>query len=242
MKFPVLFLLLFFYFEALSQFSDSIHRHINYSSSGNYNRTNYNRSFLLNNSLNLGFKKKDISWNLHNKWLYGKQQSSLVSNDYSGSLDINLYKSLPHFNYWGLLIYNRSYSLKINNQFQSGAGMAYSIIDKPYFILNLSDGILYDYNDVYLIDGAREIYETPRNSARLQVKSNLKKILAFSSAFYIQHSLEYGNDIIYKADIDLSLKIVKWLRVTARLNYNKMTRTERENLFMTYGLTFDKYY
>lgn len=225
-----------------AQFSDSIHYHFNYASSGNYNRTNTNRSYLLNNTVNLSYRKKPLVVNFTGKWLYGEQQNKLINNDFSGLFDVNLYKTFPHFYYWGLSNYTRSYSLRINTQLQAGVGIAYNIVDKINLKINLSEGILYDYSDVFLKDGTHEMYETPRNSLRFQVKYYYGQIFSFAGATYVQHSLEYGNDVIYKSDVDLGIKLKKWLSLTAKLTYNKIDRTQRENLFITYGFAIDKFF
>lgn len=238
----VLIFLLLGSIQALAQFSDSVHYHVNYTSTGSYNRTNTNRSYLINNTINLNYRKKPFQVNFNNKWLYGKQQGLLVNNDFSSLLDVNLYKTFPHFYYWGLFTYNKSYSLRINNQLQAGLGIACNIVDKINFKINLSEGILYDYSDVTLNDAVRDIYETPRNSFRFQVKYYYKQLFTFAGASYIQNSLEYGNDVIYRSDADMAVKIKKWLSLTAKFTYNKMNRTQRENLFMTYGFTIDTYF
>ncbi|PBQ34916.1 hypothetical protein CNR22_14650 [Sphingobacteriaceae bacterium] len=238
----LIFLSTLFSFAGFAQFSDSIHYHVNYTSTGNYNRTNTNRSYLLNNTINLNYRKKPLQVNFSNKWLYGKQQNSLVNNDFSSLLDVNLYKTFPHFYYWGLCNYNKSYSLRINNQLQAGLGVAYNLVDKVNFKINISEGVLYDYSDVILSDTTNDIYETPRNSARLQIKYYYGSLFTFAGSGYIQNSLEYGNDIIYKGDLDMAIRLRKWLSLTAKLTYNKIERTKRENLFMTYGFTVDKFF
>lgn len=180
--------------------------------------------------------------NFSNKWLYGEQQTTLVNNDFSTLLDVNLYKTFPHFYYWGLCNYTKSYSLRINNQFQAGGGIAYNLVDRVNFKINLSEGVLYDYSDVTLADASHEVYGTSRNSARLQIKYYYKSLFTFSGAGYVQHSLQYGNDVIYKGDMDIAIRITRWLSLTGKLTYNKIERTKRENLFMTYGFTVDKFF
>src|ERR1051325_11551270 len=97
---PLLILLLtFFALKGSAQFSDSIYYHFNYTSSGNYNKTNTNRSFLLNNTVNLNYRRKPLVVNFTNKWLYGQQQATIVNNDFSSLLDLNLYKTFRHFYY-----------------------------------------------------------------------------------------------------------------------------------------------
>jgi hypothetical protein len=67
-------------------------------------------------------KKKKTVFNFNNSWLYGRQDSILTNNDYSATLDFNLYQKNLNFYYWGLGNYNTSYSLKLLNQFQAGLG------------------------------------------------------------------------------------------------------------------------
>jgi hypothetical protein len=228
--------------DGFGQFSDTIHYRINYTSTGNYNRTNTARSFLLNNTINLSYRKKSVAVNFSNKWLHGKQQSVVVNNDFSSLLDVNLYKTFKHFYYWGLSNYIKSYSLRINNQLQAGVGVAYNLIDRTNIKFNLSEGIIYDYSDVFIRDTVREIYYTPRNSFRVQIRYYYKSFFTFAGAFYVQNSLKYRKDVIYKGEVDMGIRIRKWLSLTSKLVYNRMDRTQRENLFITYGLTIDKYF
>ncbi|MBB5394567.1 hypothetical protein [Mucilaginibacter sp. AK015] len=125
-----------------AQFNDSTHYHTAFQSSGSINKTNDGTAYLLNNTFRFNIKKKDISLNFSNNWIYGKQNGNLSNNDFSTALDFNLYKGIPHFFYWGLVNYNTSYSLKINNQLLAGAGIAYSLFDSANTYLNISDGVL----------------------------------------------------------------------------------------------------
>lgn len=179
--------------------------------------------------------------NSNTRWLYGVLNEKMTNNDLSSLWDINLYKTFPHFNYWGLLNYTTAYSLKINHQLQTGFGVAYNLIDRTNLVVNISDGILYDYNDVNTPDGP-EVYDTFRNSLRLHVKWNMSDRLVFRGNGFLQNSLNYGNDYILKSDAGLSVKIKKWLSLTAAFNYNKVTRTGAENLFVTYGLIAERYF
>src|SRR3954463_6940083 len=108
------------------------------------------------------------------KWLYGRQDARTVNNDFTAVWELNLYKTFPNFNYWALFVYNRMYSLRINNQLQYGAGVAYNIIHHEKHILNISDGILYDYSDVQLSDSTQDLYGTIRNSLRVQYKHQIQ--------------------------------------------------------------------
>jgi hypothetical protein len=132
--------------------------------------------------------------------------------------------------------------LKINNQLQAGLGIAYNIIDKKTLVWNLSDGILYDYSDLNLINNTREVYGTPRNSFRLQIKWNIKDRLVFNGNGFLQNSLQYRNDYIIKSDIGISVKLKKWLSLTSAFSYNKMSRTQTSNLLLTYGILIENYF
>jgi len=224
-----------------AQHTDSTY-YINYTSTGTFNKTNSNSSYLYNNMFKFSTKKKDITLNSINKWLYGEQNKELTNNDFSTSLDVDLRKTFPHFYYWGLLNYNSIYSLKINNQFQSGLGVAYNIIDKNSITLNLSDGILYDYSDLVLPNNLRDVYGTPRNSFRLLFKWTIKDRLSFNGNGFLQNSLQYKSDYIIKSDISAALKLKKWLSLTATFSYNKMSRTQTYNLLMTYGFIIENYF
>lgn len=234
-------LLLLFFQKSKAQFSDTVFYYAGISSTGTFNKTITNSSYLFNNGLRLGAKKKSLVMNSTNKWLYGVQNNKQTNNDFSSAWDFNLYKTFPHFYYWGMLNYTASYSLKINHQFQGGFGLAYNIIDRPNLVVNLSDGIIYDYSDLNTNEG-REIYGTPRNSFRLHIKWNIKEVLVFRGNGFLQNSLEDQEDYIIKSDASLSVKIKKWLSLTSAFNYNRMTRTNSENIFVTYGIVIEKYF
>ena len=165
----------------------------------------------------------------------------LTNNDYSSFIDFNLYKGPEHCYYWGLLNYNTSYSLKINKQLLAGAGIAYSIIDKPTAYLNLSDGILYDTSDL-LLAGNNVFYHTYRNSFRLAMKFTINNLVTLESSTFLQNSLDRGYDYAIRSTNSLSFKLRSWLSVNSSLNYNRQNRTRSENLLFTYGVNFEKYF
>jgi hypothetical protein len=228
--------------SAFAQYSDSLQYYTGYTSTGTFNKTNENNSYLIHNILKLGTRKKDISLNSNSKWLYGKQNDDLTNNDVSSTWDVNLYKTFPHFYYWGLFNYNSTYSLKVNNQVQAGAGVAYNIVDRKSLLINLSDGILYDYSDINTDDTTSQIYDMSRNSFRLQIKWNIKDKLVFNGTGFLQNSLQDENDYIIKSDLSLSVKLKKWLSLTSSYSFNKMSKTNTENSFLTYGIMIEKYF
>lgn len=243
MKRIVLLLLALFYcFTTFAQFSDSVHYYVKYASTGSVNRTNDGNSFLLNNNLGFKISKKRISMNTAASYVYGKQDHSMTNNDVSAAMDVSAYRGEKKFYYWGLANYDKSYSLKINNRFQGGGGIAYDVIHRPNVTLNLSDGVLFEASDLYLQDTIPDVYQTVRNSFRLSYKWVIKNMVVLEGANYLQNSLAHGNDYIIKCNNSLSVKLRSWLSVTAAMTYNKLNRTDRENLLINYGLTVEKFF
>ena len=222
---------------ARAQFNDTTHYHLNIASTGSINKTDDSKAYLLNNALSFAIKQKDFSLSSTNSWIYGKQNNLLTNNDYSSSLVFNLYKTFPHFYYWGLVNYNTSYSLKINNQILAGGGIAYSFIDKKNAYVNLSDGVLYDQSDLVVINN----YHTYRNSFRLQFHF-ASDLFTLDGSNFLQNSFSRDNDYIIRTTTTLGIKLRKWISLTTTLNYNKMSITQSDNLIFTYGLTLDKYF
>ena len=235
-------LLLLFISPASAQFTDSTFYNVNFTSSGSINSTNDGDAYLLNNGLKFGLRKKSISLNFGNSWIYGQQKRTLTNNDFNSHVDFNLYKTLPNFYYWGLGNYTTSYSLKINNQLQAGLGIAYNLLNSDKAYLNISDGILYEESDLKLTDTTNDVYNTFRNSFRLSFRFVIKGVIIVHGAGFLQNSLQYRNDYIIKSNMGLSLKLNKWLLFTTALTYNNISRTGRENMLFTYGLTIDQYF
>jgi len=49
-------------------------------------------------------------------------------------------------------------------------------------------------------------------------------------------------DYILKFNNQLSVKLNKWLSINAAMAYNEISRTNRQNLLITYGIAVDKYF
>jgi hypothetical protein len=228
--------------KLFAQFNDSTHHYFNYSSTGSINKTQDGNAYLLNNGLKLSIKKKSFVSNFSNSWIYGKQNKSLTNNDFSSTLDFNLYKTLPRFYYWGLANYNTSYSLNINHQLLTGLGVAYNIIDKENQKLNISNGILYDRSDIVLDNELREVYSTARNSFRLSFKFTIWSRVILESTSFIQNSFEYKDDYIIRSASGISVPLAKWVAFTTNFTYNRFNRTARENMLLNYGLKVEKYF
>lgn len=227
---------------AFAQFSDSIHYYGRYASTGAINRTNEGNSYLLNNAFKMGVSKKKLSLNATGAWVYGKQDSVLTNNDFSAALDFNMFRAVRHIYYWGMASYDKSFSLKINNRLQTGAGIAYNFVDRKTAFLSLSDGLLFEKSDLYLKDTIHDVYQTVRNSVRLSYKWVIKEIITIEGTHFLQNSLVHSNDYNIRSNNSLSIALRKWLSITASMTYNKLNRTERENLLFNYGFVVEKYF
>lgn len=229
-------------YTAFSQFNDTVKYYVNYTSAGVINKTNEGNSYVLNNNVKFNIYKKNISLNTTNSWIYGEQQDNLTNNDFSSNIDLNLFKTKRHIYYWTLAIYEKSYSLKINYRLQSGAGAGYYLIDRKNFVLEVSDGILYEKSDLYDSELGNNNYQTLRNSFRLKFRLLFKDIIVLDNSDFLQHSFKDGKDYILRMNTNLSVKLYKWLSITFAVNYNKLNRTNRENLLLNYGVTMEKYF
>jgi len=225
-----------------AQFSDSTTRFVSYGSTGVINKTNEGDSYVLNNNVRFNIRRKDVSLNAMAGWIYGEQNDIRTNNDFTSSLDFNLFKTFKHFYYWGLSTYEKSYSLKINDRFQAGVGVAYNFIEKKNLFVNLSEGVLYEISDVNLNDSTRERNTILRNSLRFRYRWVIVEKITFEGTHFIQNSLEDKHDYILKSINSLNFRLYKWLNFTTALTYNKVNKTDRENLLITFGLTAEKYF
>lgn len=240
----ILSLLLFssFCLSSNAQFSDSVHHWAKFQSTGSFNRTGDGVTYLFNNAAQYRLRKKSAELNTAAAYLYGQTPEKLTNNDLNLSLDGNLYKTFPHFYYWGLLNFNSSYSLKVNGQFQAGAGAAYRVIDKEKTVFSISNGWLFEHSDVLAATDSTVRYQTVRNSLRLQFRTTYKDFLKVGSVVYYQQSLLLASDYLLTAKANLDFKLWKWASLTTALAYTRISRTERENLLFTYGLVFEGFF
>lgn len=236
MKYLVLISILFLCQPAYSQSDKTTYYKLGVNSSGMFNRTDKGSSYLLNNGLRFNINKKYIDLNSGNSWVYGKQQSSLSNNDYASSVDFNFLRKRIGLYYWGLGNYDKSFSLKITDRLQAGVGVGYTFFSTDQFRLVLSNGILYEYSDLYELSP----YETIRNSFRLRLKVVIKRVIVLESTDFIQHSLSSEKDYILKSSNTLAVNLNGSFSVAATAVYNKINITSNENLLCTFGLRFER--
>ena len=229
--------------KAFAQFNDSVHHNLGVNFSGTLNRSPVAKTYLLNNGFKYSLSKKKTQLNFNNAWVYGENSGKLTNNDYNASLDFNIFRDhKARLNYWGLAGYTTSYSLKVLNQLQTGLGAAYKVVDREYAMLRISDGILYENNSILQADSTKQNYGTIRNSLRVQLRLYYKKIISFESTGFWQPSLQYKNDYIINTQLALNIRLLQWLSLSTRYNYNRISRTDRENMLLTYGIVIDHYF
>jgi hypothetical protein len=227
-----------------AQYSDSVHYNLRFSGTGILNRTDNSQSYLLTNALRFGARLRKVDLNAGANYLYGQQDGNLKNNDFNSTVDVNIRgRFIPRLYYWGLGSFEKSYSLRVNNRTQAGGGLAYSIVDRgDSLFINLSDGVLYEYSDLQTSDTSQTFSSIARNSFRLRMRYRLAQRLTFESTSFVQHSLQDGSDYILRSNNSLNLKLRKWLSLTSALTYNKVSRTGKENLLLTFGITLDGWF
>jgi hypothetical protein len=223
-----------------AQAGDTLTMRLKYLAAGSLNKTNDGKTWLVNNAVNFNMKKRRDVFNVNAAWVYANTNRQLTNNDFSSSMDFDIYSKDPRFYYWGLGAFDNSYSLKIVSRYQAGLGAAYTILNTPRFRFNVSDGILFEYSDLYLTDTVREKYNTFRNSLRISYHLRLKEIVSLDGQHFYQPSLTHQHDYILKSSSSLSVKLWRWVNFSVTLLYNKVSRSQRENLLFTYGLTVER--
>ena len=235
---PILFFL-FFSLSCFSQFTDTTHHYFKFNSTGVINRTNDAKSYVFANKLAYSIKHKSVVTNTGATWLYGLQDDDLTNNDFSAHADVEFGKGVHKLYYWALVNYDKSFSLKITDRVQAGAGLGYDFIDSPYLKINLSDGILYEYAN---LKDPHLVYNTARNSLRLLYHWSLHDRLIIDGVHFYQPSFRDISDYIITSTSNVAVKLNKWLGITGAFIYNKVSRTKRENVLMTYGILIERYF
>jgi hypothetical protein len=230
--------------KGFAQFSDTVHYYVNFLGTGNLNRTNTTGStYLLNNAFTFQVNKKKFSINSTASHIYGKNPTAKTNDDFLGILNLDILKGVQHFYYWALTSYEKSFSLKLDKRFQAGVGVGYTFVNTDNANLELSDGVLFETTDLSIRDQRGQTsYRTVRNSLRLKYRFVIKEIFRFDGVDFYQPSFSEGDDYILKLNANFSIKLYKWLNLTTSFNYNRQNITRTENLFMSYGLSMEKYF
>lgn len=227
-----------------AQFSDTVSHYLNFSGTGNLNRTTPGgTTYLLNNVVKFQIDKKKISLNSFVSHIYGKNPTAKTNDDLLAIVNLDVLKGIQKLYYWGLTSFEKSFSLKVDSRFQAGVGVGYSFLKTDKANLEVSDGFLYETSDLSITDKlGRTSYQTVRNSLRLKYRFIIKDIFRFDGLHFYQPSLSDGDDYILKLSTSFSVRLYKWLNFTTAFNYNRQNITATENLLITYGLSLEKYF
>jgi hypothetical protein len=228
--------------NAFAQFSDSTSYYLKYATTGILNKTQDSRSYMLTNALAFNVSKKRVSINNSVNWIYGQQDRNLTNNDVLVTSDVNLNRGIHQLYYWGLLTYESSFSLNIIGRGQAGLGVGYTFVDKPAAWFVLTDGFLYETSNLTDPDFGKDVYQTIRNSFRMRYKFLFGKVVTLEGTHFFQPSVEAIRDYIIRSSSTLGFKLRQWISLAAALNYNRINRTRRENLFLSFGITLEKYF
>ncbi|MFT3678729.1 MAG: DUF481 domain-containing protein [Ferruginibacter sp.] len=227
---------------AVSQFSDAVRHYVKFNSTGIINQTTTGNSFVLSNTGSFNIFKKNIALNTAAGWVYGENKQVTSNNDLTTHADLNFFRQGKKLYYWSLVNFDKMYSLGINYRAQAGAGISYNFIDSPNLRINVSDGLLYEAGEIKDNNGIYNDYSTTRNSFRLLCRWQIQNRLTISSIQFYQPSLQSLKDYIIQSTNNIAVKIYQWFSLNATLVYNKASNTNRENLLMTYGIGFEKYF
>jgi hypothetical protein len=236
-------LMLMISINSYAQFSDSVNYYLNFAGTGNINKTNAGTTYLFNNALKFEINKKYVSLNSLTNYTYGQNPTQKTNNDFISIINVDVLRAQQKLYYWGLTSYEKSFSLKVNDRFQAGAGLGYTILKSLNSSLIISDGLLFETSELMQADAqGRMGYQTVRNSLRVKFKFTVRDIFKIDGSDFIQNSLSEKNDYIIKSSTNLSVKLYRTLNLTMAVNYNRLNLTATENLLISYGLMFEKYF
>ena len=186
--------------------------------------------------------REKASFNSSTAWIYGRQDGQLSNNDFSSAFNIDLLKDKHKVYYWGLASFVSSYSLRIRHQLQAGGGIGWNVINRPAAEVVISNGLLYETSRIKKTDETEESYQTVRNSLRIKHKWIINGLITFEGAHFWQPSLKKWDDYIIRSQTAIGIKLRKWLSLTGMVTYNRVARTDRENLLLNFGLVAENYF
>lgn len=106
----------------------------------------------------------------------------------------------------------------------------------------ISDGILFESSNLYGDEAGKTAYITARNSLRIKYRWVIANIIVLDGTHFWQPSVTDLSNYIVRSSNNLSVTLNKWLSVTTSVAYNRYNQTNRENLLINFGLTFEKYF
>lgn len=227
---------------AFGQFNDSINHYLYIGSTGTFSKTNDLASYVLANNIKFTVSKKRFSFHTANSWVYGKQSDIKSNNDFSSLAEFDFLKNEKRLYYWGNATFDKSYSLKIDYRYQTGAGVGFNIVQNPKLLLNVTEGFIFENGSLIDKDLGERDYDVWRNSARFKYRWVIQDIIVLDGFVLYQPSISTSHDTIFKTATTLSIKVRKWLSLSSAFTYNEITLTDRRNLIITYGVVMERFF
>ena len=227
---------------ASAQFSDSVTHYAKLSALGNINRSNSTTAYLFTNDARFSIKNRRTTLNAGANWLYGELDQKLTNNDFTTTVDFNVYPDSSKFYFWALANFTTSYSLKIDRQFQTGLGIGYNFVNTPTSWLNVSEGILYDAAHLAISDPEKNDYKIFRNSLRLSYRFAINDRITFNGVNFLLNSFSDRDDYVLRTLNGVNLKLNSWISISSAVTYNLFKLTDSENFLFTYGIVLEKFF
>lgn len=224
--------------KGIAQEPDTADRHfMNATLNGSMNRTADGLVYMSNNTFSYSYRQDMMVLNTRAQFVFGQSLGKVTNRDYTAGLDGNWYlRKDKKWYVWALGNGLSSYSLKINHQVQAGGGFAYNVWNSDKLWLNISDGLLFEQSEIIDAEGGLLNYSTLRNSLRINFGFSFEKKFFFKTVSFWQPSLHIAGDYIINSHTEFRYQLFDWLQISTNLNYNKVSRTEKENLLFTYGV------
>lgn len=223
------------------------------SASGSLNKTATDLINVYNTHIRYSYTLDKTEFNAQTKWIYGSKLAGISNNDVTITLDGNrFHDQKKHLNSWILGSFTSSYSLNIYSQLQAGVGLAYKFEllkqdrikkdekETPYqnlITLRVSNGIIYEHSNILNKESVQEMYYILRNSLRLQLVANMWHNVSLRGTYFWQPALNDIKDVNMIADVSLGIKLSNNIKFDTKFAYNYITRTAKENLIFTYGIS-----
>lgn len=203
--------------------------------------------------------KSDFSFKAWNKWVF-KTQNSYVYQEFGRQkadediLSLNFLYFNPEQKVYPLLLgfVSTNYRREIDLRYLLGAGVTFQILNKKSNWLKFAISSEYERTDfrkpdfnLPAYDGNKSI-NTIRGTIWVNGRYQLaKKKVILNHEFYVQPSLEDGNNYRWQADVGLELPVWKFLNF--KVNYLNtfesivIENQKQEDNVLTFGFTLKSY-
>jgi hypothetical protein len=161
---------------------------------------------------------------------YNNVSSKNNSNYVKLNDDLNVIINYTHFKHkrvfvWYISRYDNIYSLDIKRRYQIGSGLGIYLIKKTNIIIDISDGLIYQFN----------MFSNYVNSLRFKIEFKTD-LLTFKNIIYYQDSFNEDKDFIILSNSSITYKVYKNLGLELKLINNFRNIENKRNIFYTIGI------